>query len=271
MKWIISKVKLFACGLNLHKPDREIWNVSTRRRCSINRSHSHSQSHNRRSQMAANIGANLADAEQKQMDAVLQFWFAPAHRALWFRSTPEFDAAIRAQFLALHERAAGGECDAWADAGAVSAVALCVLLDQFPRNMFRGTARAFATDAKGEQVARRALERGFDAALSDGSALSAYRLAQGAAAESGGGGETLDGSKMLHFLLMPLMHSERLETQELSVQKFAATGQQTHAFAALHRDVIKRFGRFPGRNKALGRESTAEELAWLDSPEGKHF
>ena len=222
--------------------------------------------------MAANSGANLPDAEQKQVDAVLQFWFAPAHRALWFRSTPEFDAAIRAQFLALHERAAGSECDVWADAGAVSAVALCVLLDQFPRNMFRSTARAFATDAKGEQVARRALERGFDAALSDGSALSAYRLAHEAASGGGGGGgEALDGGSMLHFLLMPLMHSERLETQELSVQKFAATGQQTHAFAVLHRDVIKRFGRFPGRNKAIGRESTAEELAWLESPEGKHF
>lgn len=222
------------------------------------------------SQMAASssssTGTTLPDAELKDVDAVLEFWYTPAHRALWFRSTPDFDAAIRTQFLALHERAAGGECDAWADAGAVSSVALCVLLDQFPRNMFRGTARAFATDAKGEQVALTAIARGFDAALADGTALSAYRQKS---AEAGGAG--LDGGSLLHFLLMPLMHSERLETQELSVQKFSALGPQTSAFAALHRDVIKRFGRFPGRNKALGRESTAEEAAWLESPEGKRF
>lgn len=170
-------------------------------------------------------------------DDVLAFWFSAHMREHWFASTPEIDDEIATRFAALHARACRGEVDHWADR-ARGALALVIVLDQFPRNLHRGTARAYDCDAKALAVARAALERGFDRELAE-----AERA----------------------FLYMPFMHSERLKDQEESVRLFVGTGLDNAPWALHHRDLIRRFGRFPHRNALLGRESTPEEEAYLAS------
>ena len=187
--------------------------------------------------------ATLPDRAQ----ALIDFWFGPpgdpereAHRRIWFRSTPEHDASLRELFYADYRRAAAGELAAW-EAQAESALALVLLLDQIPRNVFRDTPRAYATDAIARAAADRALARGFDAALP---------------------------SNWRKFFYMPLHHSENLSDQRRSLELFQAlpdyTGREgTRRYAARYIDVIERFGRFPHRNAILGRESTPEEIAFL--------
>lgn len=165
---------------------------------------------------------------------VLAFW-REAGPQRWFKKDPAFDAEFRERFLALHERAAAGELDGWADT-AEGTLALLILLDQFPRNGFRGTARMFATDSQARRVARGALERGLD----------------------------LDVAQELrNFMYLPFTHSESLQDQDICVEKTASLEAETHRFALLHQDIIRRFGRFPHRNSILGRASTAEEEAFL--------
>lgn len=165
---------------------------------------------------------------------VVRFW-RDAGPARWFRKDEAFDAQFRERFLALHERAATGELDQWA-ARAEGALALLILLDQFPRNAFRGSARMYATDARAQRVARAALERGLDGQVP---------------------------LELRNFMYLPLMHAENVADQELSVAKTAALGGEPHRFALHHRDVIRRFGRFPHRNALLGRASTEEERQFL--------
>lgn len=183
-------------------------------------------------------------------DAVLDFWFGPAGsedrgrpRDAWFRKSPEFDAQIRDRFLSLHEAAARGELGAWEQAPA-SSLALAVVLDQFPRNMFRGTPGAFASDALALGVARRAVARGFDRML-----MSVERW----------------------FVYLPFEHSEDLADQRRSVELFEwLSGEESSKspidYAHRHFEVIARFGRFPHRNAILGRASTPEELEFLRQP-----
>jgi uncharacterized protein (DUF924 family) len=168
---------------------------------------------------------------------VVAFWQA-AGPGKWFAKDAAFDAEIRARFLTAHEAAAAGRLAAWEES-AEGALALLILLDQFPRNMFRGTPRAFATDALARAVADRAITHGFDSAVD----------------------ETLRT-----FFYLPFMHSERLVDQERSVALYAnAGGEDGRKYAELHADIIRRFGRFPHRNAILHRETTAEERAFLDS------
>lgn len=177
---------------------------------------------------------------------VLDFWFgppgSPGHgeaRAIWFEADPAFDAEVRRWFEADVESAARGGHDGMA-AGAEGALALVILLDQFPRNLYRGTARAFATDARARSVAEEALAAGHDRTLAP---------------------------FMRPFLYLPFEHSEAMADQDRSVALFRALGdEKALSFAISHRDVIARFGRFPHRNAALGRASTAEELAFLEQP-----
>ena len=177
---------------------------------------------------------------------VLGFWFGkipagamPEPRTIWFKPTPEFDMEITDRFLGDHERAAAGELDALMQSGD-GCLALAVLLDQFPRNMFRGTARAFAADGKARAVARHALERGFDLEMPPVQAM---------------------------FLYLPFEHSENLSDQNRSVALFEALGNAEWIdYAVRHRDIIARFGRFPHRNTALGRETTPEEEEFLKQP-----
>ena len=172
-----------------------------------------------------------------EMREVLDFWFAEDTRAMWFALAPDFDQAIRARFGQTFARAAAGELKRWEEE-AEGCLALCLLLDQMPRNMFRGTPAAYATDGKARAVARRAVDRGFDRGL-----LSDYK----------------------QFLYLPFSHSERLADQRRAVQLFEAAGcdEETLGYVRGHLAIIRRFGRFPHRNRILGRESTPEELAFL--------
>ncbi len=166
---------------------------------------------------------------------VLDFWFDQDRKA-WFEKDPAFDAEIRSRFLPVYETALAGGLDAWKKAPQ-SCLALVILLDQFPRNMFRGTARAFAADTQARAAARVIIERGWDRAMSADERMFAY---------------------------LPFEHSEALEDQELSLRLFE--GNPNFEWARKHWEIVRRFGRFPHRNAALGRESTTEEIAFLLQP-----
>ncbi len=166
---------------------------------------------------------------------VVAFW-RDAGPSRWFAKNDAFDADFGARFAAAHEAAAQGRLDAWA-ANAEGALALLILLDQFPRNAFRGTARMFATDARARDVARAALEAHHDQQVEP---------------------------VLRPFFYLPFMHSESLADQDRSVALNGAMDAETRRFAALHHDIIERFGRFPHRNGVLGRATTAEEQAFLD-------
>ena len=166
---------------------------------------------------------------------VVDFWFSAGETA-WFKADADFDAAIRDRFLALHEAAAAGAHDAW-EATPHGALALLLLLDQFPRNMFRGTARMYATDDRALGVADRALARGFDRAYP-------------APAKS--------------FFYMPFMHAENMAAQERCIDLVrTALGREAQFHALEHMDIVRRFGRFPHRNAILGRTSTEAEERYL--------
>ena len=171
---------------------------------------------------------------------VIAFWREAGPRK-WFAKDDAFDGSIRERFEALHMRASRGELADWAET-AEGALALLILLDQFPRNLYRGSAHAFATDPLAYSVARRAIERGFDR-------------------ES--------PAEFRPFFYLPFEHSERLEDQDRSIELCAALRDEagdksTYDWAVIHRDIIRRFGRFPHRNKCLGRITTADEQAFLD-------
>ena len=168
---------------------------------------------------------------------VLRFWF-DEHPRDWFAKNPAFDAEIRARFLALHEEAAAGLLAHWADAPQ-SCLALVIVLDQFPRNLFRGEARAFATDAMARAAARVILERGWGKAMSQSEQL---------------------------FAALPFEHSESLDDQVLSCALMEDFEPELLRYAIRHREIIERFGRFPHRNAILGRESTPAEIAFLEQP-----
>jgi uncharacterized protein (DUF924 family) len=173
-------------------------------------------------------------------DEVLDFWFSPRVRPKWFVRSDELDQEIRDNFSELHARAAAGALDAWA-ATPRGALALAILLDQFPRNMFRGIAEAFASDPQARAVARAAIDAGLDHDLSQEERL---------------------------FLYLPLEHSEDLADQERCVELMRALDEEPTwlDYAVRHRDIIARFGRFPHRNAILGRVSTPEECEFLMQP-----
>lgn len=174
-------------------------------------------------------------------ERVLRFWF-DEHAKDWFARNVDFDARIRERFLPLHEAAAAGRLAPWR-AAPRNCLALVLLLDQFPRNMFRGAARAFASDALARAAARTLLERGWDKAMTRSEQLFAY---------------------------LPFEHSESLEDQDLSCTLMKPFGPEQYRYARRHRDIIRRFGRFPHRNDILGRPSTPAEIEFLKSP-GSRF
>ncbi|MGE0719065.1 MAG: DUF924 family protein [Alphaproteobacteria bacterium] len=182
--------------------------------------------------------------------AVLDFWLGAAggetrgrFRQEWFTKDPDFDATIRTAFADAVGRALAGGFAEW-EATGDGTLALLILLDQFPRNLFRGTARAFAGDARARAVADRALARGCDRGRP-----ACERI----------------------FFYLPFEHSELMADQDRSCALFGQlAGEENGAsyvdYAERHRDVIRRFGRFPHRNAALGRASTPEEEAFLKQP-----
>lgn len=176
-------------------------------------------------------------ASGENADAVLSFWFTETKPYQWYRRDPAFDATCAHRFGALHKAAADGELDAWR-AKPRNALARILILDQFSRNMFRDTPGAFAFDPLALTAARDALARRFD---------------------------LLFPPNMQAFFMMPFMHGEDLSVQEESVRLFAARqrGGNNLSYAITHRDIVRRFGRFPHRNKILGRRSTPEEIQFL--------
>lgn len=174
--------------------------------------------------------------DMEDASTVVSFWRDAGERA-WWRKDDAFDRAFRERFLALHERAARLELESWST-NATASLALLILLDQFPRNAFRGTARMFASDALARRYADLALRAGFD--------------------------REIEGPIRMFFYL-PFEHSESLADQERSVALFEPLGPELLKYALQHRDIVARFGRFPHRNDLLGRTTTAEEQAFLDS------
>ena len=164
------------------------------------------------------------------------FWRA-AGPAKWFKKDPKFDAAIQLKFEPVHHMAALGRHDAWVSS-AEGVLALLILLDQFPRNLYRGTGHAFATDGKARAIARQAVASGQD----------------------------LEIEPLLRpFVYLPFEHAEDMADQLESLRLCTALADaETLKYAQLHHDIIARFGRFPHRNAALGRVSTPEEQAFLD-------
>lgn len=181
--------------------------------------------------------APSGETDEARQEALLAFWFAPAHKEKWFARDEAFDAELRRRFGALHEAAARGELEAWKKTPR-GCLALIILLDQLTRNFQRGSPRSYVNDAAALALAKEAVARGHDAALDESERA---------------------------FLYMPFEHSEKLADQERGVELIAglAADPGWHKFAVMHRDIIARFGRFPHRNAILGRESTAEELAFL--------
>ncbi len=189
-----------------------------------------------------------SEAGPTEAQEVLDFWFGregePGYgefREAWFTKDPEFDRLVRDRFEALYERAAAGDLDDWMEE-ARSCLALVIVLDQFPRNMFRGDPRSYATDRKAQQTAEYAVDRTLDRELPEFQRT---------------------------FLYMPFMHSEDLEHQRRSVELFrrlAGDEADSSHYAVRHMEIIERFGRFPHRNEILGRQTTPAEAEFLTQP-----
>jgi uncharacterized protein (DUF924 family) len=185
-----------------------------------------------------------------QVQEILEFWFGKPdepeygkNRKVWFTKNPKFDQEVRSRFLSVYQQAAAGQLDDW-KTSPLGCLALIILLDQFPRNMFRGQPQAFATDSQALAYAQHAVAQGFDKLL-----LPIQRL----------------------FVYMPFEHSENLEHQRQCVELFSALKDNPECasgvdYAHRHLKVIARFGRFPHRNEILGRETTAEEAEFLQQP-----
>jgi uncharacterized protein (DUF924 family) len=184
----------------------------------------------------ASPAPNTRRAVAAQPQDVIEFW-KQAGPALWFAKNPEFDRRFRVRYRALYDSAAHGELAEW-QRTPEGALALVLLLDQYPRNSFRNTPRMYATDELARKVA--------DAAIAAGYVQQAPRELQ-------------------KFFVLPFAHSEDLADQERAVSLARRIGPDDLAHAEHHRDIVKRFGRFPHRNKILGRESTPEEQHYLDN------
>jgi uncharacterized protein (DUF924 family) len=182
---------------------------------------------------------------------VLDLWFGREgeegygeFREAWFNRDPEFDREIRDRFELVYEQAAAGRLDHW-KSEARSCLALIVVLDQFPRNMYRGDARMYAADEKAREAARHAVEHAYDRELSPYGRL---------------------------FMYLPFEHSEELDDQRLSVELFRGLATEMGSedllgYAVRHLEIVERFGRFPHRNEILGRRTTPEETKFLSGPD----
>ena len=180
-----------------------------------------------------------ARPDPSHIDEVLGFWFEELTPDDWFGGGDEVDDRIRERFLALHEALRDDVPESWRET-ARGMLAAVIALDQFPRNMYRGSRQAFAADPAALALAKEGIERGLDRAMSN------------------------DQRK---FLYLPFEHSEDPAVQARSVELFATLeNEETLGYALRHKEIIDRFGRFPHRNEVLGRESTPEEIEFLQEP-----
>lgn len=174
---------------------------------------------------------------------IIHFWFEETPPQLWFQVSEEFDRQVIDRFSGVYDMAKDGLSNGWAS-DAEGALALCIVLDQFPRHMFRGTPRAYETDAKALLQSKQAIQKGFD--------------------------QILDPVKR-GFLYLPFQHSEDLAEQKRSVELYGKMQHENptgYRYAVRHLEAIERFGRFPHRNEILGRTSTPEELVFLKERDG---
>ena len=173
-------------------------------------------------------------------DEILRFWYSAPMSQHWFSSTEQIDTEIRDKYEVLWQQALDGELNHWQET-AEGCLALCIVLDQFPLNMFRGQAKSFSSEQLAVKVCKQAVEKGFDLQLP---------------------------KNQRGFLYMPLMHSENLADQDEAVRLFDASDLFENAkFARHHREIVRRFGRFPHRNEAMGRNSSQAEINYLNSAE----
>lgn len=171
---------------------------------------------------------------------IINFWYSQRIKKHWFASTPELDQEILEKYADLWLQASMGSLDDWADT-AEGSLALVIILDQFPLNMFRNQAKSFTTEQQAVEVSLNALKHNF--------------------------AQQIDKEKV-SFLFMPLMHSEDIEHQNMSIALYMENQLESNIrFAQHHQGIIRKFGRFPHRNKILGRKSTAEEITYLASKE----
>ena len=169
---------------------------------------------------------------------IIDYWFSDRVKHQWFSSTLELDKEIIEKYEAVWEQASLGELDHWEN-DPDGCLALIIILDQFPLNMYRGQAKSFKTERKSIEIASHAIKEHFDQRIE---------------------------KEKLAFLFMPFMHSEDLAEQDISVKLFKEYKMNANTtFAEHHREIIREFGRFPHRNKILGRESSEEEIAYLTS------
>ena len=185
------------------------------------------------------IAARLKMSKLIAPSDVIDFWFSESVKPLWFKKSAEFDREIKQRFLDTYQLAKIGSLDNWRKEPH-STLALIIVLDQFPRNMFRGTSQAFATDGKAVELTKYAVANNYQRDLS---------------------------TEQRAFLYMPLMHSENRIDQTQCVELFTELGKADNLkFALEHQKIIDRFERFPHRNQILGRESTVEEREFLTQP-----
>lgn len=174
-------------------------------------------------------------------ESILRFWLDEVGPKGWYTGSDELDADVRDKFLPTWREAVAGSCGLWLTSASGS-LAYIILTDQFPRNMFRGTAEAFASDGSARAAAKIALSRDWDLRINE---------------------------PARQFFYMPLEHSENLIDQDRAIRLFTSrmpdTGVDNLLHARVHRHVIRAFGRFPFRNAALGRHTTAAEQEWLDA------
>ena len=169
---------------------------------------------------------------------ILDFWFKETQPQQWFQKNPEYDELVKSNFLETYEIARQGALDEWKN-DADGVLCLCLLLDQFPRNMFRDTPQAFATDAQALLIAKYALSKGLDQVISP---------------------------EKRRFVYLPFEHSENLSDQKKSLELFETMKSDdplSYDYAVRHYEVIEKYGRFPHRNKILGRANTPEEEEYL--------
>lgn len=173
-------------------------------------------------------------------ESIVEYWYSEKVKSRWFNSTSEFDQEIKERYENIWIEALRGEYNFWSES-AEGCLALVIILDQFPLNMFRGEVKSFSSEALAIKITKKAVEHGFD--------------------------KEIDKDKV-SFLYMPLMHSENVDDQNLSVKLFEEADLIDNLrFAKHHRDIVKKYGRFPHRNKILNRKSSVEELEYLNSDE----
>lgn len=177
-------------------------------------------------------------SEEITAESIIEYWYSERVKSQWFNSTKELDQEIKDKYEDVWKNAIRGEYKHWKD-NAEGCLALTIIFDQFPLNMFRGEVESFSTEGMAIKVSKHAIENKFDQLLK---------------------------KEQIAFLYLPFMHSENIDDQNLSVTLFEKSGLSDNLrFARHHRDIVKKFGRFPHRNKILQRESSQDEIDYLNS------